>query len=331
MNAFITYLIAVLIAAAVIVFIGIVAYNKRLDRIVKGEERGTHTVIPEPKTTAGVTYKTILIIFVVVLLLNTQRMSFMVNNLQTQLRELNHDQDILFSEVTEIRTALEQYAKKIRTADWNITKNESIKDTLDVLMTISLNEYSDDTALVLDLNGEEIAFEKTGRGVYEGRFSVNIFSEYARVNALITEDGKTVIEEVNFPCTFIYEYLPIPGQECTITSDHSFGKWKYSGSYRIVCSRPEEVQSASLTYMSAGRDLKTIDVTDAVINKSSIELEKGLDIVNDLSIRMEIKTKEGYTVICQSLMFFEDNGEHHDQFTRVLDENGHTVWEEIAE
>ncbi len=159
MNAFITYLIAVLIVAAVIVFIGIVAYNKRLDRIVKGEERGTHTVIPEPKTTAGVTYKTILIIFVVVLLLNTQRMSFMVDNLQTQLRELNHDQDILFSEVTEIRNALEQYAKKIRTADWNITKNESIKDTLDVMMTISLNEYSDDTALVLDLNGEDIAFE----------------------------------------------------------------------------------------------------------------------------------------------------------------------------
>jgi hypothetical protein len=206
-----------------------------------------------------------------------------------------------------------------------------MKDTLDVLMTISLNEYSDDTAVVLDLNGEEISFEKTGRGVYEGSFSVNIFSEYARVNALITDNGKTVTEEVDFPGCFIYEYLPIPGQECTITSDHSFGKWKYSGTFRIVCSMPEEVESASLTYISADRDLKTIDVTDAVINKSSIELEKDLDIVNDLSIRMEIKTKEGYTVISQSLMFYEDNGEHHDQFTRVLDENGKTVWEEIAE
>ena len=43
--------------ASVIVVISLIAYNRRLDRIARGEVHGTHNAIPEPGTTAGITYK----------------------------------------------------------------------------------------------------------------------------------------------------------------------------------------------------------------------------------------------------------------------------------
>ena len=49
----------IIISALVIIGVIIFAYNKRLDKVVKGEVHDIHSNIPEPKTAISTTYQAV--------------------------------------------------------------------------------------------------------------------------------------------------------------------------------------------------------------------------------------------------------------------------------
>ena len=63
------WIVILLAVAALTVLFSIVIYNRRLDRVTRGEERDTHSAIPEPRTTAGVIYRIVLMVLAVITLL----------------------------------------------------------------------------------------------------------------------------------------------------------------------------------------------------------------------------------------------------------------------
>ena len=75
MSNFSGILILMIVIAILIIVISIIVYNKRLDKITKGEIHDTHNPVPEPKTTANVLYKTILIVITAVSFISISTMS----------------------------------------------------------------------------------------------------------------------------------------------------------------------------------------------------------------------------------------------------------------
>ncbi|MBP5669293.1 MAG: hypothetical protein J6X14_03190, partial [Lachnospiraceae bacterium] len=66
MSRIAVYIILLIVVAIIITVISIIAYNKRLDRITKGEVRDAHSNVPEPQATAGFTYKAVLIVLSII-------------------------------------------------------------------------------------------------------------------------------------------------------------------------------------------------------------------------------------------------------------------------
>ena len=75
----------IIISALVIIGVIIFAYNKRLDKVVKGEVHDIHSNIPEPKTAISTTYQAVLMILVVILVLNLFSMGNKINSLENEL------------------------------------------------------------------------------------------------------------------------------------------------------------------------------------------------------------------------------------------------------
>ena len=107
MSSLIIYIIIVLVLAAVIVALSVYAYNRRLDRIARGEERDTHSAVPEPRTTVSVLYRTILMGVVIVSLLTVSALSGKINALQSSLNELRSNQNSMNWDLESIRQQLE--------------------------------------------------------------------------------------------------------------------------------------------------------------------------------------------------------------------------------
>ena len=53
-------LLLIFTLAGILLFVLVRAYNRHLDRVVKGEERGTHSSLPDPASAADGIYKAVL-------------------------------------------------------------------------------------------------------------------------------------------------------------------------------------------------------------------------------------------------------------------------------
>ena len=145
----------------------------------------------------------------------------------------------------------------------------------------------------------------------------------------ITEDGKTTSEDADFPENLFWGYLPMPSLEATFESDYKLGKLSYGGSFVIRPDHLEDIQSVSLTYMTSGRDLKTIDVTKAVMEQEKITVEKDLKLEKDLTFRLEIVTKEGLKIVEQSIMIYAtEYDDSNAEYLRIYDPKGNLIWED---
>ena len=86
MSNFAGIIVVMAVAAVLIIAVSIIIYNRRLDKVTKGEIRDTHNPLPEPKTTAGVLYRTILIVIASVSLISIGTLSGVVASLQNCCR-----------------------------------------------------------------------------------------------------------------------------------------------------------------------------------------------------------------------------------------------------
>ncbi len=325
-----SYLFLIIIAAAaiLIVFIAVRAYNRRLDKIANGELHDTHSPVPEPNTTVGAAYRTVLLTIVVVLLLTVSAMNGRLSSLQSALNNMQSTQRRLESEISMLREQTERGMKRTASTSWEILSADCESRTCEIEFLADLREYARDTAVSLHLNDRKIPLEPYAAGAYRARFTADMFETCDRAALCITEGDRTTVEETDFPQELFWESLPMPSLSCRFSSDVVMGKMKYDGAYTIQTDHPEDVASVAVTYLSGGRELTTHDLTEATLAQRETELEKGLPLEKDLTFRIEIVTKSGFRIIDQSVMIYETSPDFEDtDFIMILDRDGNTVWE----
>lgn len=324
------YLIIMIVVAALVLIISVVSYNRRLDKIARGEARDTHSSIPEPKETVNGIYRVLLMGLVVVCLVNIGTANGMLISLQNEIHNLESRQQSLSAEIREMREQLKENETLVSDASWEVTNGNLESRTADIDFTVRLKQFSEETKVTLNLGGKEVPLTGNKAGTFKGQFSANLFEEYSEPAVCISEGGVTVSEAItNFPEYFLYDYLPMPSVGCSMSSNNSFGKMKYEGTYTLYLDHKEEIESVTVTYMTGGKDLKTLDVTKEALAGEEITLEKGLPLEKDLTFRTEIKTKSGFTIEEQSVMIFMESVDIDEmQYLRIYDESGEIVWED---
>ena len=328
MSALVICLIFMLIAAAVIILVCVIAYNRRMDKVANGEVRDRHSRIPDPETTVNGTYRIVLMAIATISMISIGALSGMVSSLQSSISSLKSDYHRLCREFSDLQEQPEADRRLIADYHYEVEDLDYSNRTAEISLTVRLKEFTNDTKVTLQQNEKDIPLVKNGSGIYSGRFTAGLFDSYSQASFLITQDGKTVAESAELPESYVWEVLPMPSLACSFSSDVSFGKLKYEGSYLIETACPEEIESVSVTYMTGGRDLMTLDVTEETLNEQEIRLEKGLDLEDDLTFRIEILTKSGFRIVNRSVMIYDASLDVEDvDFLKVLDAGGNVVWE----
>ena len=89
----------------------------------------------------------------------------------------------------------------------------------------------------------------------------------------------------------------------------------------------EDIEKATVTYMTSKKDIKTLDITKETLNHERITLEKGLPLEKDLTFRTEIYTKSGFKIVEYSAMIFEAGYDDYDR-TEIYDKDGRLLWKD---
>lgn len=329
MTSLLLFIIIILILAAAIVLIGVLAYNRRLDRVMKGEARGTHSAIPEPKTTAGVIYRIVLIALVIVTLMSVSVANGTILSLQNAVSTLQSENSGLSERIDELREQLEQEARLTEEENWELSNPDYADLTAEVTYSVRLKSFTENAAVTLLLNGREVSLATDGAGNYSGSFTAPFFEYFGQAAVRVDRDGTSVLEPVDFPEYIFWDLLPMPGFTCDFTSKTVFGKLKYNGSFTVDLDHTEDVASVSLTYLAGGEELKTVDITQQVLQRERITPEKGLPTEKDLTFRVEIATKTGLKIVQQSVMIYDVLIEPDEmEYLKILDGDGNTLWED---
>ncbi len=319
--------VILIVIAILVVVVSVVAYNRHLDKVAKGEERDTHSRLPEPGTTVDTVFKTVLIVIVSISFIILSSASGKIAALNSSLKNMEREQYFLSCELTELKYSLEQSSSVIDDSDCNIGDPDYSTLLVDVDYTVSLKKFSDTTKVSLDLNGTETELQKVGTGKYKASFKAGLFDDHQNASLNVTEGCVTTKEAVDFPEYLFWGSLPMPMFTCTFDSDMAGGKLKYSGSYCLMPDHLEDIEKVTVTYMTSGKDIKTLDITKETLNSETITLEKGLSLEKDLTFRTEIYTKSGFKIVEYSTMIFEAGYGDEDR-TEIYDKNGRLLWKD---
>ena len=328
MSSLIIYIIIVLVLAAVIVALSVYAYNRRLDRITRGEERDTHSAVPEPRTTVSVLYRTILMAVVIVSLLTVSALNGRISTLQSSLNELRSNQNSMNWDLESIRQQLEERDERVELFAWEMIDADMDARKAEVRFFVRLREYGEDTAVTLDLNGTSLPLTGDPGRELTGTATLDLFGCYDQSSLRITEGGRTYVKTEDMPGWLFWELLPMPSLECRFNGSSRPGKTAYDGEYRVVTDHTEDIQSVTVTYLSGGRELKTLDITAQTLAEEMTSLEKGLDIGSDLTFRLEIVTKSGFRIQKQIVMIYDAAYDPElVEYERITDASGNLLWE----
>ena len=330
MSGLASYIIIVFIVAAVTILVGVLAYNRRLDKIARGEARDTHSAIPEPRTTVGVAYRTVLMVLVVIMLLTMSSMSSKISSMQNAINDLVSRQNSLTFDLQNMTNRLEEQQKLVQSCSVDVVSTDNVNRTAVVRCNVSLKRYSEDTGAVLVLGGREVPLTQGIGGTFAGEFTADWFEEFDEPRLVVTEDGVSISEDLDdVPYFIFWDLLPMPFLNSSFSSGERFGKLTYEGSFTIEIDRLQDVESVTLSYLSGGRVLKTMDVTQETMDRTRITLEQGLNLDSDLTIRMEVVSKTGvviiehFTVICDYSSYVGDMN-----YTTITDLDGTVLWDE---
>lgn len=319
-----------IVCGVIAIAAGIYVYSKHPDKeAVGGEIQDSYSHVSGPQATANIAYKIALMAVAVITLLSVSTVVGLLNSMQHAINSLQSSQDQLRSDIYELQEQLEKGETYVESCSWEIINPDYAGRTAKVDYSVRLRRYSEGTQVTLSLNGEDVALEQKSAGIYGTSLTAGFFEGYEQPMICITEDGRTVTEDGDFPEYVFWDLLPIPSLSCNLSSGMAFGKINYKGLFLIQAEHLDEIQSATVTYMTGGRDLKTVDVTEETVKQQWITLEKGLKLDKDLTSRIEIVTKNGFKIIDQSVMIFgADTDLDHMDFMRVYDMDDHMLWEE---
>ena len=329
MSRLVTILLFVFVLALVIVVVSIIAYNRHLDQVTRGEARGTHSTIPEPGTTISGVYRIVLMVVIVISFLMISAMNGRMAAMKDRINDLQRSQNYISDQLDEIREELHARDKRIASSSIEFLGINSADQTAKVRYSVDLKEYTEDTQVKLILNQKEIPLEREIAGMFKGTFDTDMFTRYDNPEISITEAGRTLVEETDFPGELAWELFPLPSiTGNSLESSGSAGRiTSYKGSFTLMADGYEEIESAALTYMTGGKDLKTVDITREIKDETEVPLEQGLKLEGDLTFRIDITTRSGYRIIQQTVMIYDEEIDISEiDYTEIQDAAGNTLW-----
>ena len=338
MSYFAAILIAMITGAVLITAISIIIYNRRLDKIAKGEQHDTHTSIPEPKTTADVLYKTILIVIVSISLISISTLSGMIISLRSDVDNMRNIQGDLNNELYTLRTCIEDQSKLVSSSDWTYENVDYGNMTTDVNYSVTLKQYSDDTEVTLSINGNNVPLKRTeySPGTFSGKFTAGFFDELMDGTLIIKTAGISTTEKTDLSESLVWQFFPFPGMSSQFNiKSQPGGKSKYTGTYQLHFEDSEEysgvkmpgISNVTVTYVSSGKELATVDITKQALSGEDIPLEQGLEGDSYLLACFVITMDNGYHLIDNSIMVIGSDLDPQDLEDRhIEDANGNVVW-----
>ena len=147
-------IILMMLVAVIIIAVSIIAYNKHLDKVTKGEAHDTHSAIPEPRSTASVIYKIVLMIIVILSYLGISTANGMIGGLQTRIGELDSEVNGLRFEISNLRSQIEDRDRLIRNFEYEVSDPEN--NLVDVTFKLWLKEFTDNTTVSIDIAGKDV-------------------------------------------------------------------------------------------------------------------------------------------------------------------------------
>ncbi len=322
-------LIAIPVLAIAIIIISFVLYNRRLDKITKGEIHDTHTKLPEPSNVTGATYKIILMAFTVIILINISTNAGLIRSQRQQIEKMQQNIFELTYTVEDLKNTIDSSLSLTSYTGFEVLETDMDSKKTKIMYEVMLNEYTDDTEVALILNDEKIPFEKKETGKFVAEFYVDTFGHYREPKLTVTQNGITKAEASDFPEEVFWDVIPMPLFNCTFNSEMSLGKAKYSGYYNLNFDRPEDVESVTITYLVDGKETKTTDITAQAISRENIDIEKGMTVKSNLVFLVTIKTKSGLTIEDKTVMIYDDiQCDVEDlEYERIYDKDGKLLWE----
>lgn len=340
MSNFSGIIILMFIVAVLIVVISIIVYNRRLDKITKGELHDTHNPVPEPKTTAGVLYKIILIVIAGATFISVSTVSGMLISIKNSIGDLENTQNGLNYELDSLKAMLEEQSTNIASSDWTFKNIDYDTMTTDIDYTVSLKTFADDTEVILSVNGGSTPLQKDAQtpGTYNGTLTAGFFDSLMNAKLIIKTAGISTTEMTDLAESLAWDFFPFPAMSSHFTSDRgSNGRIKYDGAYTLILpddnsenknSNMPGIKNVTVTYLTSGRELKTIDITKEALSGEEISLEQGLDVDGYLAGRFEITLDNGYHLIDNTIMVFESGIDTQGlSETYITDPDGNRVWE----
>ena len=290
--------------AALFIIISIVIYNKYLDRIVSGKTHDSHNPLPEPKTTISVVFKLMILSFVILILLgvstlivNISEMKDEIVSLKDTIHDLDNETNHLTSELENIKNEMNASASAFSDLIYNISKVDYDKYSVTYDVQLTLKNYNESTTVYFILSDEKTELKSEGDGVFSGSVNCSFFNcdgDEAQINVIYR--GISSVYPTDFTGYLLfYDYLPNPYVQTApdFISGYTDDKFEAEGDFYINLGNYENVKSVSLSYMSDNKILKTIDVTESVLSKKNITLDNDLDLVDDISVFIEVTTKNG--------------------------------------
>ena len=320
-------IILMMLVAVIIIAVSIIAYNKHLDKVAKGEAHDTHSAIPEPRSTASVIYKIVLMIIVILSYLGISTANGMISSLQSRIGQLDAEVNGLQCEVQNLRYQLEDEARLVRSFEYEISEPEN--NLADVKFKLWLKEFTDKTEVSLSIAGQDVAFTNDGGGMYTGKVTLSLF-DHCQVPVVSIKNGELIENEtVDFPEELFWDYIPVPMFSCHFDGkDTLSGKTKYTGEYWLDFSIPGNIESVTITYFSNGEELKTMDITTGALSGETFEIEQELGNQEDLAFRTVLVTKDGYRFEELKLMIFPAKEYPYGyEYERIYDSDGNLLYE----
>jgi len=283
-------LLAVAILAGLIIFTCVRAYNKRLDRITKGEVHGTHSRIPDPSAVTTAVFRIIITVVVFISFIFISSIYGRVYSLPDRLESEMHSLNIRISELND---KVEKIGRNGSETSYEI--KDISGNRVKLRYEAELRSFSDDTQVTLRLNGADYPMKQDSAGIFGAEFETDLFAHYSESQILIRENGRTTVEETGFPEELFWDVLPLPQLTNTVREDSSFFSPKYSGEYILTVNDPSGIKTAAVTNIIDGKETGSFDALDKIVNGLPIsysDIPDGKDFV----IRIVIGTESGYVI-----------------------------------
>ena len=324
MEAYSLTILPVLILAAVIIVISIILYNRRLDRIARGEQRDAHSNMPDPRTTTSLIYKVTMFVLVLLTFLNTSSLKSQLDSLQSAMHSRIND---LSSELRALESRLEEEEKRVFDFQWEIKDADLENQTATVQLSAFLKEYTSETSGFFSVGGRSVPLTLREDGTLIGEFSENIFTDIGEVKIVIKDGEKSTAENLDWMGTLYESVLPVPNLH---TNERSWKSGKLiGGTYGLAVSPVfyDDIQVVNAVYITGGKEVRSADITEKVLKDEYISIDTDIKNEDYLVLRVDLYTKSGFTIKERLILDYPmPNADYncwiHDVQRRIYDQNG---------